>query len=235
MMEASVLPLAPSSKRMYFRLFALSFAALFLELMVIRWVPAVVRMVAYYANLMLISSFLGLGLGAMIAPRGLEAVLALSCSTRGGHRRAALLRSRRAALQYLRDEIRRCAGALDQLSGSDWNFCSQHAGFCTARRRDGARVCGDGSAQSVCVGSGRQPVRHCGFRRFFLALLFARHRHGHRCCSFSYAQCGQDQDREGSASVGGSPVDVFWQRPYGDLVSLLLYHHPQPERWSGGQ
>ncbi|MGD0137268.1 MAG: hypothetical protein ABSD28_00190 [Tepidisphaeraceae bacterium] len=51
------------------RLFALSFVALFLELMVIRWVPAVVRFVAYYSNLMLISSFLGLGLGAMTARR----------------------------------------------------------------------------------------------------------------------------------------------------------------------
>ncbi|MEI6425180.1 MAG: hypothetical protein WCP55_23425, partial [Lentisphaerota bacterium] len=47
-------------------LFLLSFVALFLELMVIRWAPSVVRMVAYYANLMLISSFLGLGVGAMI-------------------------------------------------------------------------------------------------------------------------------------------------------------------------
>ncbi|MCX6985133.1 MAG: hypothetical protein NT118_10350 [Lentisphaerae bacterium] len=47
-------------------LFLLSFLALFLELMVIRWAPSVVRMVAYYANLMLISSFLGLGIGAMI-------------------------------------------------------------------------------------------------------------------------------------------------------------------------
>ena len=44
------------------QLFALSFTSLFLELMLIRWVPAVVRLVAYYANLMLISSFLGLGL-----------------------------------------------------------------------------------------------------------------------------------------------------------------------------
>lgn len=51
-------------------LFALSFLALFLELMFIRWVPAVVRIVAYYANLMLISSFLGLGLGALLATRG---------------------------------------------------------------------------------------------------------------------------------------------------------------------
>ncbi len=52
------------------QLFALSFAALFLELMLIRWVPAVVRLVAYYANLMLISSFLGLGVGALMARRG---------------------------------------------------------------------------------------------------------------------------------------------------------------------
>jgi hypothetical protein len=48
------------------QLFCLSFLALFLELMVIRWSPAVVRLIAYYANLMLISSFLGLGVGAMI-------------------------------------------------------------------------------------------------------------------------------------------------------------------------
>src|SRR5215475_2056742 len=52
------------------RLFGLSFTALFMELMVIRWVPAEVRLVAYYANLMLISSFLGLGVGAMVAGRG---------------------------------------------------------------------------------------------------------------------------------------------------------------------
>ena len=50
-------------------LFCLSFIALFLELMVIRWAPAVVRLIAYYANLILISSFLGLGLGAIIGKR----------------------------------------------------------------------------------------------------------------------------------------------------------------------
>ena len=50
-------------------MFILSFAALFLELMVIRWVPSVVRLVAYYANLMLLSSFLGLGIGAMASSR----------------------------------------------------------------------------------------------------------------------------------------------------------------------
>ena len=60
-------PSAPSPAR---RLFTLSFIALFFELMVIRWVPSEVRLVAYYANLMLVSSFLGLGIGAILANRG---------------------------------------------------------------------------------------------------------------------------------------------------------------------
>ena len=51
------------------RLFTVSFLALFLELLMIRWTPAQVRLIAYYANLMLISSFLGLGLRAMLAGR----------------------------------------------------------------------------------------------------------------------------------------------------------------------
>lgn len=54
------------------QLFALSFITLFLELMIIRWVPASVRLVAYYANLMLISSFLGIGLGALLKEKGLN-------------------------------------------------------------------------------------------------------------------------------------------------------------------
>jgi len=56
-------------ERPHLRLFTLSFLSLFLELTIIRWVPGSVRLVAYYANLMLISSFLGLGLGAMLADR----------------------------------------------------------------------------------------------------------------------------------------------------------------------
>ena len=51
------------------QMFILSFTALFHELMVIRWVPSVVGLVAYYANLMLLSSFLGLGVGALTADR----------------------------------------------------------------------------------------------------------------------------------------------------------------------
>jgi len=59
----------PSARRMKWEMFALSFTALFLEMMLIRWVPSVVHLVAYYANLMLLSSFLGLGAGAMAAGR----------------------------------------------------------------------------------------------------------------------------------------------------------------------
>jgi hypothetical protein len=56
-------------RRRGLELFCLSFLALFLELMMIRWAPAVVRLIAYYANLILISSFLGLGVGAMLGRR----------------------------------------------------------------------------------------------------------------------------------------------------------------------
>ncbi|MDR3638226.1 MAG: hypothetical protein P4L84_30760 [Isosphaeraceae bacterium] len=60
---------AEAALRPGLRLFAVSFTALFLELMLIRWAPSVVRLVAYYANLLLLSSFLGLGLGAMSSRR----------------------------------------------------------------------------------------------------------------------------------------------------------------------
>jgi len=63
------LPATGAGPRLGWRLFALSFTALFLELMVIRWAPSELRLIAYYANLLLVSSFLGLGLGAMLTAR----------------------------------------------------------------------------------------------------------------------------------------------------------------------
>ncbi len=62
-------PPEESNRRMKWEMFALSFTALFLEMMVIRWVPSVMHLVAYYANLMLLSSFLGLGAGALASGR----------------------------------------------------------------------------------------------------------------------------------------------------------------------
>jgi len=52
-------------------LFMASFLSLFLELLLIRWVPSLVQVVAFYGNLMLLSSFLGLGCGVLLAPRGM--------------------------------------------------------------------------------------------------------------------------------------------------------------------
>lgn len=46
-------------------LFTASAAALFVELVLIRWIPSVVHVVGFFANVVLIASFLGLGVGMM--------------------------------------------------------------------------------------------------------------------------------------------------------------------------
>ena len=48
-------------------LVCLSFAVLFQELTLIRWVPSEVRVLAYFPNLLLLGAFLGLGLGCLRA------------------------------------------------------------------------------------------------------------------------------------------------------------------------
>jgi hypothetical protein len=50
-------------------LFATSFVVLFQELALIRWVGAEVRVLAYFPNVVLISAFLGLGAGSLLARR----------------------------------------------------------------------------------------------------------------------------------------------------------------------
>lgn len=52
-------------QRAFWELFVISFLSLFFELACIRWVPGYVREVAYYSNLILLSAFLGLGLGIL--------------------------------------------------------------------------------------------------------------------------------------------------------------------------
>jgi hypothetical protein len=51
-------------------LFATSFVVLFQELALIRWMGSQVRVLAYFPNLILISAFLGLGVGSLLARRG---------------------------------------------------------------------------------------------------------------------------------------------------------------------
>jgi Spermine/spermidine synthase domain len=50
-------------------LFVSSFLVLFLETALIRWLPAYVRLLAYFSNFILLASFLGIGLGCLLAKR----------------------------------------------------------------------------------------------------------------------------------------------------------------------
>jgi spermine/spermidine synthase len=50
-------------------LFIASFLVLFLETVVIRWMPAYIRLLAYFSNFILLATFLGIGLGCLLAPR----------------------------------------------------------------------------------------------------------------------------------------------------------------------
>ncbi len=62
-------PVAPGLRRTALELFAISFVVLFQELALIRWLPGQVRVLAYFPNLILLSAFLGLGLGCLRAGR----------------------------------------------------------------------------------------------------------------------------------------------------------------------
>jgi SAM-dependent methyltransferase len=50
-------------------LFVTSFLVLFLETALIRWMPAYVRLLAYFSNFILLASFLGIGVGCLLAVR----------------------------------------------------------------------------------------------------------------------------------------------------------------------
>ncbi|MBA2556877.1 MAG: spermidine synthase, partial [Chloroflexi bacterium] len=52
------------------RLFLVSATVLFVELLLIRWVPANVTYVGFFSNFLLIASFLGIGLGILLGRRG---------------------------------------------------------------------------------------------------------------------------------------------------------------------
>src|SRR5919106_5056171 len=48
-------------------LFLSSFLVLFLEIALIRWMPAYIRLLAYFSNFILLAAFLGCGLGCLLA------------------------------------------------------------------------------------------------------------------------------------------------------------------------
>ena len=49
-------------------MFLASFLVLFLEVTLIRWMPAYIRLLAYFSNFILLASFLGIGVGCLLAP-----------------------------------------------------------------------------------------------------------------------------------------------------------------------
>jgi hypothetical protein len=52
------------------RLFLTSGTILFVELMLIRWIPANVTYIGFFNNFLLMASFLGIGLGILLGRRG---------------------------------------------------------------------------------------------------------------------------------------------------------------------
>jgi hypothetical protein len=50
-------------------LFLSSFLVLFLETALIRWLPAYIRLLAYFSNFILLATFLGIGIGCLLAQR----------------------------------------------------------------------------------------------------------------------------------------------------------------------
>ncbi len=51
------------------KLFAISFLILFIELALIRWIPAYLKLMSYFTNFILLACFLGIGIGCMCAGR----------------------------------------------------------------------------------------------------------------------------------------------------------------------
>src|SRR5579859_3657485 len=51
------------------RLFLTSFTLLFVELVLIRWIPSLVTYVGFFSNFVLMASFLGIGLGILLGRR----------------------------------------------------------------------------------------------------------------------------------------------------------------------
>ena len=61
------------------RIFLASFLVLFLQVALIRWMPAYVRLLSYFSNFILLACFLGIGVGCLLA---LVAAIACSCGFR---------------------------------------------------------------------------------------------------------------------------------------------------------
>ncbi|MDD5687780.1 MAG: methyltransferase domain-containing protein [Elusimicrobia bacterium] len=59
----------------YFKLFFISFAALFLEIACIRWFNSNVVMLSYFSNFVLLACFLGLGIGMLLVSKKMDFII----------------------------------------------------------------------------------------------------------------------------------------------------------------
>ena len=66
--STTITQLVMSSSGRVARTFVASFLVLFLEVALIRWMPAYIRLLAYFSNFILLASFLGIGVGCLLAP-----------------------------------------------------------------------------------------------------------------------------------------------------------------------
>jgi len=64
------LPPAPLLRDVRVRLFLTSGTLLFVELLLIRWIPAEVKYIGYFSNFVLMGSFLGIGVGILLGRNG---------------------------------------------------------------------------------------------------------------------------------------------------------------------
>jgi hypothetical protein len=62
-------PVPKATRKHYFGLFVVSFASLFWELFLIRWLPAELPFVSYFRSLIILAAFLGMGLGCLLCTR----------------------------------------------------------------------------------------------------------------------------------------------------------------------
>ncbi len=66
---SKLMPRTKTALRNYAPLALISFTLLYLELVVIRWLASEIRIFAYFKNFPLLATFLGFGIGCILAPR----------------------------------------------------------------------------------------------------------------------------------------------------------------------
>ncbi len=89
-----------SSNKDFLELLLISFLSLFFEMICIRWLPTNIRMLAYFTNFVLISCFLGLGIGVAVSTKLKNTILHFQKLLLGLVIGVSLLRNQRILLPF---------------------------------------------------------------------------------------------------------------------------------------